>query len=94
VPPLGLPDGAAANGMKTSLSLPGVSACQSARLNRGFLLAALGPNCIRAYPLLCCYSVWECDFLIHCWETKNTTRPFFLFVFLVVAKKKVLENKQ
>jgi len=51
VPPLGLSDGAVANGGKTSLSLPGVSVCYSARLNRGSLLAPLGPNYIRAYPL-------------------------------------------
>ena len=73
VPPLGLSDGAVANGVKPSISLPGVSVCYSARLNRGSLLAPLGPNYIRAYPLfVMLFCVGMC-FSIHCWQANSAT---------------------
>jgi len=74
VPPLGLSDGAGAIWVKTSIALPCVSACYSARLNWGFLLAAFGPNYIRAYPFIVVFFMKGMRFFIHCWQANSATQ--------------------
>ena len=73
MPPLGLSDGATTNGVKPLLSLPGVSACDSARVNGGFLLATLGPDYIRAHPQFVWFQIFT--------TTKSTKTHEINFVF-------------
>ena len=73
MPPLGLSDGAAADGVKPLLSVPCVSACDSDRWNWGFLLATLGPDYIRAHPQFVWFQIFT--------TTKSTKTHEINFVF-------------
>jgi len=105
VPPLGLSDGAAADGVKPLLSVPCVSACDSDRWNWGFLLATLGPDYIRAHPQFVWFQIFtttkkhqsiELEFLI---RRRQFLFPIQLihffschFVLFVVANKRSLKK--